>query len=70
MSPDQAYVKNYIRKRPVAMFNPGAVINGSKLIIFPRLVFDYYWYMSCIGVLVLTLRNYYQALILIGMMLE
>ncbi|MCS7111963.1 MAG: hypothetical protein RMI45_00730 [Ignisphaera sp.] len=49
ISPDSVRVVNYLRRKPVAIFNPGAVIRGSKLWVFPRIVFDYYWYVSSIG---------------------
>ena len=41
-------VVNYPRK-PVAVFNPGALLKDGKVYIFPRLVFDYYKYVSSIG---------------------
>lgn len=43
-------VENYPRKRPHAAFNPGALVKGKRLLLFPRLVFDYYKYVSSIGV--------------------
>ncbi len=42
-------VINYPRK-PVAVFNPGALLKDNKVFIFPRLIFDYYKYVSSIGV--------------------
>ena len=50
ISPGQIYIKNYIRKTPIAAFNPGAILIGKKVYIFPRMVFDYYTYNSSIGV--------------------
>jgi predicted GH43/DUF377 family glycosyl hydrolase len=55
--PKTLRVTNYIRETPQAAFNPGALIKGSKLLIFPRLVFDYYSYVSSIGVFELDLKN-------------
>jgi len=49
ISPDGVRVVDYLRRKPVAIFNPGAATSGSKLWIFPRMVFDYYWYVSSIG---------------------
>lgn len=49
--PDGVRVVNYLRRKPLAIFNPGAAIRGSKLWIFPRIIFDYYWYVSSIGFL-------------------
>ncbi len=55
--PESLRVVNYIRKKPHASFNPGALIKGSRLLIFPRLVFDYYAYVSSIGVFELELSR-------------
>ena len=49
-------VSNYPR-RPAAVFNPGAVLKGGKVYIFPRLVFDYYKYVSSIGVFELDVED-------------
>jgi len=51
LHPDQLHVVNYGRKRPLAAFNPGALLNGNRLLIYPRLIFEYYWYASSIGLL-------------------
>lgn len=47
--PASIYVENYGRSRPLAVFNPGALLRGRELLVYPRLVFDYYWYVSSIG---------------------
>jgi len=52
--PDDFLVENYPRKSPVAAFNPGAVLVGDKVFLFPRFVFDYYSYVSSIGVVELS----------------
>lgn len=51
ISPDDIEVVNYTLRRPVAAFNPGAVLedDGKTISIFPRLIFGYYWYVSSIG---------------------
>ncbi|PLV59478.1 glycosidase [Thermotoga sp. KOL6] len=46
--PKDFVVVNYPRQ-PVAVFNPGAVLVGKALHIFPRVIFDYYKYVSSIG---------------------
>lgn len=48
ITPIRVEVTNYAR-RPVAVFNPGAALEGSNVAIFPRMVFDYYWYVSSVG---------------------
>ncbi len=57
ISPDNVRITNYIRRKPLAIFNPGAVVDGDGLLIFPRLVFDYYWYVSSIGLFKLGLSS-------------
>ncbi len=46
--PKDFVITNYPRN-PVAVFNPGAVLVGKALHVFPRLIFDYYKYVSSIG---------------------
>ncbi len=57
ISPEDITIENYIRKRPIALFNPGAFENHGKLYIFPRLVFDYYNYTSSIGMFSLDFKE-------------
>jgi len=47
--PASIHVENYGRSQPLAAFNPGALLKGRDLLVYPRLVFDYYWYASSIG---------------------
>jgi len=46
--PRDVNVSGYPRE-PRAAFNPGALLKGEKLLVFPRLVFDYYSYTSSVG---------------------
>lgn len=55
--PSSLRVTNYGRERPLSAFNPGATLQGRKLYVFPRLVFDYYWYVSSIGVFTLDIED-------------
>lgn len=57
--PEDLKVVNYGR-RPVAVFNPGAVIVGRELWVFPRLVFDYYGYVSSVGFFRLDIEKLLQ----------
>lgn len=50
LSPEDLLVTNYLRSRPLAAFNPGALKRGREILIFPRLIFDYYKYISSVGV--------------------
>ena len=50
IGPTDLVVKNYLRPTPIAAFNPGAALKDGRLLIFPRLIFDYYTYTSSIGV--------------------
>jgi len=47
--PSDITVDNFQRS-PVVVFNPGALFIEDKILIFPRLIFDYYKYVSSIGV--------------------
>lgn len=55
--PQSIKVTSYVRSRPLASFNPGAIIKGNDLLVFPRLIFDYYWYVSSIGLFKLSLKD-------------
>jgi len=57
ISPRDLVVRGYTRDRPLAAFNPGCVVVGSTALLFPRMVFDYYWYVSCIGVARVGIEN-------------
>ena len=48
ITPNMVKVVNYTRN-PVAVFNPGAHLEGGEALIFPRLIFDYLNYTSSIG---------------------
>jgi len=48
ITPDQLQVTNYPR-RPLAAFNPGAALLDDRVLVFPRLVFDYHSYTSSVG---------------------
>ncbi|MCK4255608.1 glycosidase [candidate division WOR-3 bacterium] len=50
ISPEDLFVEDYLRSKPVAAFNPGALERDGELLIFPRLVFDYRQYSSSVGV--------------------
>ncbi|WP_018111851.1 hypothetical protein [Thermus igniterrae] len=49
ISPEAIRVENHLRQRPLAAFNPGAVLKEGVIHLFPRLVFEYYSYVSAIG---------------------
>jgi predicted GH43/DUF377 family glycosyl hydrolase len=36
-------------REPFAAFNPGIILRGDKLLIFPRLIVGYFWYTSLVG---------------------
>ncbi|MGY4706292.1 glycoside hydrolase family 130 protein [Candidatus Bipolaricaulota sp. J31] len=54
--PKDFKVENFPHKEPVAAFNPGAALVDDRVLIFPRLVFDYYSYVSSIGVVELPIE--------------
>lgn len=49
VSDQDILIQNYSRKRPKLAFNPGALLEGKTLHIFPRLIFEYYTYVSSVG---------------------
>lgn len=49
VSDQDILVSNYSRKHPKLAFNPGALLEGKTLYVFPRLIFEYYTYVSSIG---------------------
>jgi len=46
--PDELRILNYFKK-PLAAFNPGAMLVDNEIWVFPRLIFDYHYYTSSIG---------------------
>jgi len=54
--PKDFKVTNY-PKTPLACFNPGAVVRDEELLLFPRLVFDYFDYNSSIGVTKIPIKE-------------
>ncbi|ACR79687.1 MULTISPECIES: glycosidase PH1107-related [Kosmotoga] len=57
IGPEDLYVKNYIRSKPIAVFNPGALEKNGMLHVFPRLIFDYYKYTSSVGAISLDIEK-------------
>jgi predicted GH43/DUF377 family glycosyl hydrolase len=57
ISPDHLQMVHYLRRRPLAAFNPGALLQNGELLVFPRLIFDYYGYTSSIGLFRLPLEE-------------
>jgi len=57
IAPKDIVIDNYQRPKPVVIFNPGAMIKEDKVLIFPRLIFDYYKYVSSIGLFEANLRD-------------
>lgn len=57
LSPEAVRVVNYLRRRPLAVFNPGAVLRDGVVHLFPRLVFEYYSYASAIGHVALPVED-------------
>jgi len=57
ISPENLRIENYIRRKPLAAFNPGAIVENDDLLVFPRLIFDYYWYISSVGIFTLKISE-------------
>ncbi len=54
--PSDIRMKNFGRSPHVA-FNPGAVLEGRRLYVLPRLIFDYYKYVSSIGLFSIPIED-------------
>jgi len=63
IAPNDLAVSNYLRPTPIAAFNPGALLKDGRLLIFPRLIFDYYTYTSSIGVFEIPIDQVLRGLI-------
>jgi len=57
ISPEDLWVDNYLRSRPLAAFNPGALERNGDILIFPRLIFDYYKYVSSVACGVINIEK-------------
>jgi len=57
LGPEDFKITNYIRTRPWSAFNPGALKRGNELLIFPRLVFEFYAYVSSAGVCSINIED-------------
>ena len=49
IGPGEVEIANYIRRHPTSAFNPGALLEGRELQIFPRCIFEFYSYSSSIA---------------------
>ena len=50
LGPEDFHITNYVRRKPHSAFNPGAILIGDNVLIFPRLIFEYYSYSTSVGV--------------------
>ena len=57
ISPEDLSIENYPRRNPLAAFNPAALLDEDRILIFPRLIFDYYPYTSSVGVIELPIET-------------
>ena len=57
LGPEDFKMVDYKKPKPVAVFNPGALLKNRKLIVLPRFIFDYYKYVSSIGLIELDIEN-------------
>ena len=51
LGPEDFLVTGYKKSRPFVAFNPAAYLDGDDLLIFPRFIFDYYKYVSSVGMI-------------------
>jgi len=57
LGPEDFEITNYLRKHAWSAFNPGSVKINDTVYIFPRLIFDYYAYVSSVGVCSLNING-------------
>ncbi len=57
IAPEDLETKGWVRRKPLAAFNPGAIVLNKKLLVFPRLIYGYYHYASAIGEMELDLEE-------------
>ncbi len=57
LGPEDFKISNFKKSKPVASFNPGALLEGDRLLLFPRLIFDYYKYVSSVGLAELDMND-------------
>ncbi|RLE85416.1 MAG: glycosidase [Thermoprotei archaeon] len=55
--PSSFEVANYSHRTPLVSFNPGALVKDKTLYIFPRMIFDYYKYVSSIAFLKVSIED-------------
>ncbi len=55
--PSDLVLVDFFNLRPRVAFNPGAMLRGDKLYLFPRVVIDYWFYASCIGMYTLDIER-------------
>ncbi len=60
IAPSDLVIKDYLRPTPLAAFNPGVFLMDKKLLVFPRLIFDYYTYTSSVGMFELAIDGLLQ----------
>ena len=57
LGPEDFVVVGYKKSRPLVAFNPAAYLEGKELLIFPRFIFDYYKYVSSVGLIRLDIEE-------------
>ena len=59
ITPERVVMLNYLIRKPVALFNPAAILSrdSKSIYVFPRIIFGYYWYSSSIGVFKLNIED-------------
>jgi len=60
IAPSDLVMEGYLRPTPLAAFNPGALLVDERLLVFPRLIFDYYTYTSSVGMFELAIEDLLQ----------
>ncbi|MEB3860772.1 MAG: glycosidase [Desulfurococcales archaeon] len=48
ITPDRLFLNGFPVRNPVAAFNPGMIVDGRDVVLFPRIIVGYYKYVSAV----------------------
>ena len=57
LPPDRLFINGFPASHPAAVFNPGHILDGDRLVLFPRIILGYYKYVSAIAEAVIPLED-------------
>ena len=60
LGPEDFKIIGYKKSKPTVAFNPAALLEGNEILLLPRLIFDYYKYVSSVGLARLNIDDVLQ----------